>query len=108
MKQLTVVAITVLVATQANATEVYKNEKVTLDLSGRAYAGQFIGTKDNSVAAVAASGSTPAVAAVAGEKSEKVGANNYIRIGAKGDTVITGTRKALFPLRVGDCLHSTK
>jgi len=95
MKQLTVVAIAVLVATQANATEVYKNEKVNLDLNARAYAGQFIGTKDNSVAAVAASGSTPAVAAVPGEKSEKVGANNYIRIGAKGEAVITGTQKAV-------------
>ena len=95
MKKITAVAIAVLVATQANATEVYKNEKVTLDLNARAYAGQFIGTKDNSVAAVAASGSTPAVAAVAGEKSEKTGANNYIRIGAKGETVITGTRKAI-------------
>jgi len=68
MKKITAVAIAVLVATQANATEVFKNEKVTLDLNARAYAGQFIGTKDNSVAAVAASGSTPAVAAVAGEK----------------------------------------
>ncbi len=78
MKQLTVVAIAVLVATQANATEVYKNEKVTLDLNGRAYAGQFLGTKDNGT-----------------EKSEKYGSNNYIRIGAKGETVITGTQKAI-------------
>ncbi len=78
MKQLTVVAIAVLVATQANATEVYKNEKVTLDLNGRAYAGEFLGKKDNGT-----------------EKSEKVGANNYIRIGAKGETVITGTQKAI-------------
>jgi Outer membrane protein (porin) len=78
MKQLTVVAIAVLVATQANATEVYKNEKVNLDLNGRAYAGEFLGSKDNGT-----------------EKSEKVGGNNYIRLGAKGEAAITGTQKAI-------------
>ena len=43
IKKITAVAIAVLVATQANATEVYKNEKVSLDLNGRAYAGHFFG-----------------------------------------------------------------
>jgi len=81
MKKITAVAIAVLVATQANATEVYKNEKVTLDLNGRAYAGHYFGTKDKA--------GTP------GEKSEKIGANQFIRFGAKGDTVVTGTTKAI-------------
>ncbi len=81
MKKITAVAIAVLVATQANATEVYKNEKVTLDLNGRAYAGHYFGTKDKA--------GTP------GEKSEKIGANQFIRFGAKGDTVVTSTTKAI-------------
>ena len=81
MKKITAVAIAVLVATQANATEVYKNEKVTLDLNGRAYAGHFFGTKEKA--------GTP------GEKSEKIGANQFIRFGAKGDTVVSGTTKAI-------------
>lgn len=81
MKKITAIAIAVLVATQANATEVYKNEKVTLDLNGRAYAGHFFGTKEKA--------GTP------GEKSEKIGANQFIRFGAKGDTVVSGTTKAI-------------
>lgn len=81
MKKLTAVAIALLAATQANATEVYKNEKVTLDLNGRAYAGHFFGTKEKA--------GTP------GEKSEKIGANQFIRFGAKGDTVVSGTMKAI-------------
>ena len=47
------------------------------------HAGQFIGTKDNSVAAVAASGSTPAIAAVQLVKKGKNGANNYPESGLK-------------------------
>jgi outer membrane pore protein E len=81
MKKITAVAIAVLVATQAQATEVYKNEKVSLDLNGRAYAGHFFGTKDKA--------GTP------GEKSEKLGANQFIRFGAKGETIVSGTMKAV-------------
>lgn len=81
MKKLTAVAIALLVATQANAAEVYKNEKVSLDLNGRAYAGHFFGTKEK--------------AGEPGEKSEKIGANQFIRFGAKGDAVVSGTTKAI-------------
>ncbi|TXH64498.1 MAG: porin [Tolumonas sp.] len=81
MKKLTAVAIALLAATQANAAEVYKNEKVSLDLNGRAYAGHYFGTKEKA--------GTP------GEKSEKIGANQFIRFGAKGDAVVSGTMKAI-------------
>ena len=80
MKKLTAVAVALLAATQANAAEVYKNEKVSLDLNGRAYAGHYFGTKEKA--------GTP------GEKSEKIGANQFIRFGAKGDAVVSGTMKA--------------
>lgn len=80
MKQLTAVAVAVLVATatQANATEVYNKDSTKIDLTGRAYAGQFLGTKNNGT-----------------EKSEKYGSNNYIRLGAKGETAISSTQKAI-------------
>lgn len=78
MKKLSAVAIAVLIASQANATEVFSNEKVNLDISARAYAGEIIGTKDNGT-----------------EKSEANGGNNYIRLGAKGESVVSGTTKAV-------------
>lgn len=79
MKKLTAVAIAVLVASQAQATEIYKNEKASIDLTGRAYAGHFFGSKENAD----------------GEKSDKIGANNFIRFGAKGETVVNGSLKAI-------------
>ncbi len=79
MKKLTAVAIAVLVASQAQATEVIKNDTTTLDLTGRAYAGHYFGSKENSD----------------GEKSEKIGANNFIRFGAKGETAVSGSLKAI-------------
>lgn len=85
MKKITAVALAVLVATQANATEVFKNEKVTLDMNGRAFAGHYFGTKTK----------TGTTGTTTGEKSEKLGANQFIRFGAKGDTVVTGTMKAI-------------
>ena len=43
MKKLTVVALALTAAFQAQAVEVYKNESTLLDLYGRIYAGQFFG-----------------------------------------------------------------
>lgn len=79
MKKLTAVAIAVLVASQAQATEIYKNDKTSLDLTGRAYAGQILGKKDNGT-----------------EKSERApDGNNYIRLGLKGETVIDDQMSAI-------------
>ncbi len=45
MKKLTVVALALTAAFQAQAVEVYKNDSTLLDLYGRIYAGQFFGEK---------------------------------------------------------------
>ncbi|HHQ4546475.1 TPA: porin, partial [Aeromonas veronii] len=45
MKKLTVVALALTAAFQAQAVEVYKNDTSMLDLYGRIYAGHFFGDK---------------------------------------------------------------
>ncbi len=75
MKKLTAVAIAVLVASQAQATEVIKNDTTSLDLYGRAYAGQVFGSK--------------------GETQRSVGSNEFVRIGATGETAVDGSLKAI-------------
>jgi outer membrane pore protein E len=78
MKKTLAVAIAFIIAGQAQATEVYKTDTSSIDLTGRAYAGEFLGTKNNGT-----------------EKSEKYGANNYIRFGAKGQTKINDQMTAI-------------
>lgn len=86
MKKLTAVAVAMLAVTSAaNAADVYKNERMSLDMYGRIYAGQFMGTKKG------ATGTTNAN----DDYSEKVGANQFIRFGVKADSAITGTMKAV-------------
>ncbi|MGL4204854.1 MAG: porin [Aeromonadaceae bacterium] len=84
MKKLTAVAVALLAATSAaQAAEVYKNERMALDMYGRIYAGQFMGTKKG------------AGTSATQDYSEKVGANQFIRFGVKADSAITGTMKAI-------------
>jgi predicted porin len=52
---------------------------MSLDMYGRIYAGQFMGTKQNGT----------------DDYSEKLGANQFIRFGVKADSAITGTMKAV-------------
>ncbi len=80
MKKLSAVAVAMLAVTSAaNAADVYKNERMSLDMYGRIYAGQFMGTKQNGT----------------DDYSEKLGANQFIRFGVKADSAITGTMKAV-------------
>lgn len=80
MKKLTAVAVALMAATSAaQAAEVFKNERQSVDLYGRVYAGQFMGTKEDGTQ----------------ESSDKIGANQFIRFGAKADAAITGTMKAV-------------
>ena len=84
MKKLTAVAVALLATTSAaQAAEVYKNERMALDMYGRIYAGQFMGTKKG------------AGTSATQDYSEKVGANQFIRFGVKADSAITGTMKAV-------------
>ena len=84
MKKLTAVAVALLATTSAaQAAEVYKNERMALDMYGRVYAGQFMGTKKG------------AGTSATQDYSEKVGANQFIRFGVKADSAITGTMKAV-------------
>lgn len=80
MKKLTAVAVAMLAVTSAaNAADVYKNERMSLDMYGRIYAGQFMGTKKDGTS----------------DYSDKIGANQFIRFGVKADSAITGTMKAV-------------
>ena len=80
MKKLTAVAVALMAATSAaQAAEVYKNEQMSLDMYGRIYAGQFFGDKKNGNE----------------DYSAKIGANQFIRLGVKADSAITGTMKAI-------------
>lgn len=80
MKKLSAVALAMLAVTSAaNAADVYKNERMSLDMYGRIYAGQFMGTKKDGTS----------------DYSDKIGANQFIRFGVKADSAITGTMKAV-------------
>ena len=79
MKKLSAVAIAVFMAGQANAAiEVVNNDTTKVELAGRAYAGQFLGTQKSTT-----------------EGSEKYGENTYIRMGLKGETAVNDTMKAV-------------
>jgi hypothetical protein len=78
MKKLTVVALALTAAFQAHAVEVYKNESTLLDLYGRIYAGQFFGEKKE----LDANGD------IKNEYSDKQGANQFVRLGAKVESEI--------------------
>ena len=80
MKKLTAVAAALIAATSAaQAAEVFKNDTQSVDLYGRVYAGQFLGTK--------ADGDKDA--------SANIGANQFIRFGAKADSAISEGLKAV-------------
>ena len=85
MKKLTVVALALTAAFQAQAVEVYKNDTSMLDLYGRIYAGHFFGDKKE----LDASGKPKS------EYSDKQGANQFVRFGAKAETQIQSGLKAL-------------
>jgi len=87
MKKLTVVALALTAAFQAHAVEVYKNDTTTLDLYGRIYAGQFFGDKKEGVDSTHPNGTQ--------EYSDKQGANQFVRFGAKVDSQINSQLKAL-------------
>ncbi|HHQ4643122.1 TPA: porin [Aeromonas veronii] len=82
MKKLTVVALALTAAFQAQAVEVYKNDTSMLDLYGRVYAGHFFGDKKDDTNATK-------------EYSNKQGANQFVRFGAKAETQIQSGLKAL-------------
>lgn len=85
MKKLTVVALALTAAFQAQAVEVYKNDSTLLDLYGRIYAGQFFGEKKE----LDANGD------IKNEYSDKQGANQFVRLGAKVESEINPGLKAL-------------
>jgi len=85
MKKLTVVALALTAAFQAQAVEVYKNDSTLLDLYGRIYAGQFFGEKKE----LDANGD------IKNEYSDKQGANQFVRLGAKAESEINPGLKAL-------------
>ena len=87
MKKLTVVALALTAAFQAHAVEVYKNDTTTLDLYVRIYAGQFFGDKKEGVDSTHPNGTQ--------EYSDKQGANQFVRFGAKVDSQINSQLKAL-------------
>lgn len=90
MKKLTVVALALTAAFQAQAVEVYKNDTSMLDLYGRVYAGHFFGDKKEGV-------DTTNPNTINGTKdySAKQGANQFVRFGAKAETQIQSGLKAL-------------
>ncbi|MGL4793872.1 MAG: porin [Aeromonas jandaei] len=87
MKKLTVVALALTAAFQAQAVEVYKNDTSLLDLYGRIYAGQFFGDKKENVSTTNPNGTK--------DYSAKQGANQFVRFGAKAETQIQSGLKAL-------------
>ncbi|TNI87898.1 porin [Aeromonas sobria] len=87
MKKLTVVALALTAAFQAQAVEVYKNDTAMLDLYGRIYAGQFFGDKKENVDTANPNGTK--------DYSAKQGANQFVRFGAKAETQIQSGLKAL-------------
>ncbi|WP_303843243.1 porin [Aeromonas sobria] len=87
MKKLTVVALALTAAFQAQAVEVYKNDTAMLDLYGRIYAGQFFGDKKEGVDTANPNGTK--------DYSAKQGANQFVRFGAKAETQIQSGLKAL-------------
>ena len=87
MKKLTVVALALTAAFQAQAVEVYKNDTSMLDLYGRIYAGQFFGDKKENVDTANPNGTK--------DYSAKQGANQFVRFGAKAETQIQSGLKAL-------------
>jgi outer membrane pore protein E len=80
MKKISAVAISVFIASQANAAPVVNTDSTTLDLGGRIYAGEVIGQSTNAT-----------------EKSDPVsaGGNNYFRLKVSGATKITDTMQAI-------------
>lgn len=85
MKKLTVVALALTAAFQAQAVEVYKNDTTMVDLYGRVYAGHFFGTKKT----LDANGD------ITKDYSAKQGANQFVRLGAKAENQIQSDLKAL-------------
>lgn len=90
MKKLTLVAICVLSATQANAVSVMNNQYGAIDMAGRAYAGHMFGDE---------------------RKSELYGSDTFARLGLKGKSKIddqftaVGAYEAQF--NIGDKASST-
>ncbi|MFS1163432.1 porin, partial [Aeromonas salmonicida] len=87
MKKLTVVALALTAAFQAQAVEVYKNDTTMVDLYGRIYAGHFFGDKKEGVDTANPNGTH--------DYSAKQGANQFVRFGAKVDSQINSQLKAL-------------
>ncbi|PJG58753.1 porin [Aeromonas cavernicola] len=87
MKKLTVVALALTAAFQAQAAEVYKNDSTLVDLYGRIYAGNFFGDKKEKVDAVNPNGIS--------DYSPRQGANQFIRVGTKAESGIQNGLKAL-------------
>lgn len=85
MKKFSAVAIALLAATSAHAAEVFKSDAANVDLYGRVYAGHFFGTKDE----VNADGDSIK------DHSAKIGANQFIRFGAKANSDIGNGLSAL-------------
>lgn len=85
MKKLTVVALALTGAFQAQAAEVFKNDTTALDLYGRIYAGHFFGDKKE----------LDADGKIKSEYSDKQGANQFARIGAKAESQIQSGLKAV-------------
>ncbi len=95
MKKLTSVAVALMAATSAaQAAEVFKNDTQSVDLYGRVYAGQFMGTQTDTAGTK--------------EGSEKYGANQFIRFGAKGDAAIGEGMKAIAQYEVQMNLQNTE
>ena len=90
MKKLTLVAICVLSATQANAVSVMNNQYGAIDMAGRAYAGHVFGDD---------------------RKSELYGSDTFARLGLKGKSKIDDQFTAVgayeAQLNVGDKASSS-
>ncbi|ENY71779.1 porin [Aeromonas diversa] len=85
MKKLTLIALAMTGAIQAQAAEVYKNDTMALDLYGRIYAGHFFGDKKE----------LDANGAIKSDYSAKQGANQFVRFGAKAESQIQSGLKAV-------------
>ncbi|ALP40180.1 porin [Aeromonas schubertii] len=85
MKKLTLIALAMTGAIQAQAAEVYKNDTMALDLYGRIYAGHFFGDKKE----------LDTNGAIKNDYSAKQGANQFVRFGAKAESQIQSGLKAL-------------
>ncbi|MGL5948789.1 MAG: porin [Aeromonas sp.] len=79
MNKMSVLALALAAASQANAVEVFNNETAAVDLYGRVYAGHFVGEKKDGTQ----------------DYSEKNGANHFIRFGAKANTQVQAGLSAI-------------